>query len=139
MAKAKRLQWESQFPNGLRICNECKKERTLDEFFTKRGQRVPRCSECQPRWNSIEWIKRTYGVNEQEAVRLYDQSVCEICGGIATHVDHDHITGEIRGKLCSKCNTTLGNMDDDPDRLMAAAAYLLKTKDVLTNELQVGS
>lgn len=40
------------------------------------------------------------------------------------HVDHDHRTGEIRGVLCMRCNTALGYMLDDANRLRRAADYL---------------
>jgi hypothetical protein len=38
-------------------------------------------------------------------------------------VDHDHETGRIRALLCSKCNTSLGMMGEDPDRIRALAEY----------------
>jgi hypothetical protein len=40
------------------------------------------------------------------------------------HVDHDHITGKIRGLLCASCNLTLGNAKDDVNRLEGLVAYL---------------
>jgi len=40
------------------------------------------------------------------------------------HVDHDHVSGEIRGILCYACNQGLGLYEDVPDRLRRAAAYL---------------
>lgn len=50
---------------------------------------------------------------------------CELCGAREyLHVDHDHITGRIRGTLCVRCNTGLGKFGDNPARLRAAAAYL---------------
>lgn len=39
-------------------------------------------------------------------------------------VDHDHMTGRIRGLLCMRCNTAIGHLLDEPGRALAAAAYL---------------
>ena len=62
--------------------------------------------------------------------------MCHICGKPETTrhskhgkvkrlaKDHCHKTGEIRGDLCQRCNTALGLMDDDVDRLYNAIAYL---------------
>jgi hypothetical protein len=52
--------------------------------------------------------------------------VCAICGdGLATpHIDHDHVTGRVRGILCPSCNIGLGRFKDDVSRLKSGIAYL---------------
>jgi len=40
------------------------------------------------------------------------------------HVDHDHVTGKIRGLLCGECNTALGMLREDPKRIKALLKYL---------------
>lgn len=56
---------------------------------------------------------------------------CAICSrkaypaGSRLVVDHDHATGAVRALLCSPCNSALGLMGDKPDRLKAAARYLV--------------
>ena len=60
--------------------------------------------------------------------------VCAICGNPETRkrngriwwfsVDHCHKTNINRGLLCTKCNTGLGNFDDDIDIMASAISYL---------------
>jgi len=58
---------------------------------------------------------------------------CAICerppsgggrGMMVLHVDHDHVTGEVRALLCVDCNTGLGKFQESPELLESAAAYL---------------
>lgn len=57
--------------------------------------------------------------------------VCAICftdnwGAHGPMVDHDHVTGKIRGILCHKCNLGIGHLDDSISKLENAIVYLKK-------------
>lgn len=90
-------------------------------------------------YNRKHRLKREYGLTEAEyeAMFLAQAGVCAICQQASSEtlaVDHNHKTGAVRALLCSKCNTALGLLGEDADRLMAAATYLLQHEDVLRME-----
>lgn len=71
----------------------------------------------------IRWM---YGVSDIPAI-------CDVCGGVNAngrkiHVDHDHTTGAVRGFLCSGCNSALGLVKEDPERLRKLAEYIERSK-----------
>ena len=79
--------------------------------------------------------RKTYGITIEDyrALELAQNGRCAICGGPPTgrgrlHLDHDHVTGRVRGLLCSACNTGLGGLKDDPSLLHAAIDYLERCK-----------
>lgn len=43
-------------------------------------------------------------------------------------IDHCHKTGQVRGLLCTNCNTAIGLMKDSPERLEAAASYIRNSR-----------
>ena len=49
-------------------------------------------------------------------------------------VDHCHVTGRIRGILCSACNTGIGKLGDDEEGLLRALAYIRQPADGLANQ-----
>jgi hypothetical protein len=74
---------------------------------------------------------RRFGITSAE----YDQMVmaqcgtCGICGEpeapkTRLSVDHDHDTGKLRGLLCGSCNRGIGLLQDSPELLNRASAYL---------------
>lgn len=77
-----------------------------------------------------QYLRRKYGITlEQYNVMLEKQDgVCAICGGITEGkhlaVDHDHVTGQLRGLLCDMCNRGIGLLGDSIDRVGAALDYL---------------
>jgi len=46
-------------------------------------------------------------------------------------VDHDHLTGKVRGLLCMKCNSVLGYVADDSTILRRLADYADKHKEII--------
>lgn len=77
-------------------------------------------------------LKFLYGLSDVEyALMLEDQgNACKLCrveswavprGRLV--VDHNHVTGKIRGLLCPSCNTRIGGLDD-PKFLDIALLYL---------------
>ncbi|MFD0690363.1 endonuclease VII domain-containing protein [Actinomadura fibrosa] len=72
-------------------------------------------------------LKLRYGITEQEADAMLAMQggVCVIClRKEAKHVDHGHWTGRVRSMLCFGCNGGLGQFEEDPRCLGAAADYL---------------
>jgi Recombination endonuclease VII len=74
---------------------------------------------------------------EQQAIEDEQGNCCPICdtpfikdlGARHPCVDHDHVSGTVRGVLCRLCNMGIGQMRDDPKLLRAAARYLKKYKE----------
>jgi len=107
-------------------------------------------------WTPDQWLahrrrvaKHRYGEDVTlDLIRnLYEQQegCCAICGTAGTlsatsertHrrkgvlcIDHDHITGEVRGLLCTACNLAIGYLKDDPARLVRAANYINENRKV---------
>lgn len=78
------------------------------------------------------YLQRTYHISLEEysAREAAQHGLCLICGR-PPHgrvkllvVDHNHLTGKVRGLLCSECNTALGLFYDDPKTMQAAINYL---------------
>ena len=49
-------------------------------------------------------------------------------------VDHNHLTGEVRGLLCDFCNTAIGLLREDLGIMQRASEYLKKFSEPLTPE-----
>lgn len=96
--------------------------------YSKRRLSDPLCIERDKRTKWRSEIKRKFGITPDEYYVLWcaQDSKCLICQ-VKTHrllVDHNHSTGEIRGLLCSCCNSGLGFFKDDPEIITRAAEYL---------------
>ncbi len=143
--------WESKrkyepLPPGVttKVCVRCKQEKPLTEFYKLRTGKWgldPRCRECKAKGEAVRQRSKWHKIREAEVERLYGLSpdayealyqeqgkACAICGMPSPknplHVDHDHATGQVRGLLCSRCNTLIGHAQEKTAVLERAAAYL---------------
>lgn len=105
--------------NGFRNeCRQCEQDKKKTDDYKLRSRYYK--------------IKDRYGLTREEYDQLViDHPSCAICnepfGDITPHVDHDHVTGIIRGLLCPNHNKALGLFKDNPVDLIAAANYLIKS------------
>lgn len=60
-------------------------------------------------------LMRTYGITLEQFKSMIEKQngKCDCCNtaldmGKNTHVDHDHVTGKVRGILCVNCNVRVG-------------------------------
>jgi len=82
-------------------------------------------------------LRKNYNMSPEEYVELLEKQngVCAICKtdesghNMTEHllVDHDHITGKVRGLLCCNCNWLLGKAKaDEGNKLLLGALFYLK-------------
>jgi hypothetical protein len=77
---------------------------------------------------------RRYGITTTEYAKLLaaQGGRCAICASATARnkgmqtlvVDHCHATGRVRGLLCGTCNSAIGFLGDNPERVRAAIRYL---------------
>ena len=80
-------------------------------------------------------LRHRYKIGSDDYFRLLlkQGGTCALCDRLPSdertgvlNVDHDHRTGRVRGLLCRPCNTSLGQLGDDPRSLLRAFLYLVK-------------
>lgn len=118
--------------SDTKACNKCKVVKPRTEFSPSGGGKYlrPECKECARRLSAERVaLRKQYGLPP-------DDYICPIClrkedelfgiGGNAGVwvVDHDHETNTFRGHLCHNCNRSIGNFNDDIERLQRAIDYL---------------
>jgi len=104
-----------------------------DELLPKKRAYMRKRNAEQPDLNRIRKLSYKYGLSPEAYADLVEQTgpACPLCNeefrGRGLHkrcVDHDHLTGKVRGLICSACNTAIGYFGDDPQRIEAAIRYL---------------
>ena len=133
-------------------CTNCGEEKPTSEFGPRKeakdGLRY-HCNTCRASiardWRvrnpkkarEVSWRQQGIPVSfgEYEAMLESQGGVCAVCEGIVLdgrtlHVDHDHVTGRVRGILCARHNHGIGLFNDNAALLRKAADYLESTNGV---------
>lgn len=127
--------------SGQKKCPNCTRIKNVSSFYKQTKSWTGYASWCIDCYSSVYRIHNTrnsdrrlfstYGLTRDELDRMIErqQNQCLICKTLLTrpHIDHDHQTGEIRGVLCSSCNTGLGMFSDNAEFLQSAIEYLSRS------------
>jgi hypothetical protein len=114
-----------------RVCTDCRIAKSLDEYSyskTSLDACQPYCKPCSVIRSKKSKYYREYGIIiEQYTDMLKEQKgLCAGCNELMERpcVDHNHITGKIRGLLCVSCNMFLGKIKDSTEILLSLIEYL---------------
>lgn len=126
---------EPRYRKGRTLCESCFKERRKEEHqrdYAKHKEEIkarsrayynrPEVRARRKETDRSNGIGRLYGITQEQYEDLLRQQdgVCAICKKLNVHkhhlsgevprlfIDHDHLTGRVRGLLCMGCNSKLG-------------------------------
>lgn len=131
-----------QVSTASKRCPRCTRFLPLDDFARSKGRSDGRNGWCKPCTSAYlnngrkrgYRLRDSYGLTSQQydAMLAKQRGLCAACGGLPGKssrtrklaVDHDHATGRVRGLLCHRCNTALGLLREDLDRITRLWKYL---------------
>lgn len=113
-------EYQARLDAGLRWCIDCNDFRSGDEF-NKRGFRrgfLRKSSICKKCTRS-RWLMKAYGVTPEwyDATLAKQGGHCALCPtteaeeGRPLSVDHNHLTQQVRGILCGRCNMAIERLE----------------------------
>lgn len=94
------------------------------------GAQASRCIQCRKddyKSVSYDLRLRKYNLTSEELDKLEAIQQCQICEEFPDkplHIDHDHVTGKVRGVLCRQCNMGIFLLKDSPNILQKAIGYI---------------
>jgi hypothetical protein len=123
--------------NETKICRRCQEKKSIFEFEKNQKSiagKISRRGECR---NCRKWKKAIPSKKRSEYEELYprpqigkafDCPVCEKSIIRQFHndvvLDHEHLSGKIRGWICRQCNSSIGMMDEDIEVLKRAIKWI---------------
>ena len=122
-----------QHAEGFKRCAHCLEVKELVEFdkaVSQSGGYNCYCKPCRRQRDRAARFLRVYGLTleARDALIAAQGGRCAICGeSEPVHVDHDHVTGVVRGVVCFRCNSGIGQFDDRADLMRKAIVYLERT------------
>lgn len=116
-------------PSGTAFCAGCQSFRDLADF----GKGATTCRACASAKTHAAAVAKTYGItgDDYESLLARQGGKCAICRARPKSkrlaVDHNHVTGAVRGLLCSRCNHDLLGSAWDSLALATALWHYLNT------------
>jgi len=133
-----------------KVCSKCGIEKPFSGFYRRKDRklgRVSKCKECTKqesrrnnnteakKRNSRKWhLKRYYGITLDKYNEMFNKQngLCAICGKHQVElkqrlqVDHCHKSEKVRGLLCPKCNSKLGQYEAGKEWFKNNKKYVLE-------------
>lgn len=115
------------------LCSGCGQTKPADQFYRATNPRTlrkvnTRCKRCCIRARACSELK----IRVETYERIHSRGACDICGkveheghaGRTLFIDHNHLTGAVRGLLCEACNSGINGCDSGTDLLDKYMIYL---------------
>ena len=133
--------------SGYRIyCKECVKQDHSNRYTADPEKQRKRCNDYRARIKAENpeklklsdknsKLKRAYNLTVLELIAMKESQkyLCSVCGVHEEHagnnglvVDHCHSSNKVRELLCSNCNSALGLLGENTNRLQNMISYINK-------------
>jgi hypothetical protein len=128
---------------GRSHCREChRNERQRNKDRNNKSRKIRYHSiplELRSVRNRDHYLKKKYSLGTAGYDEMFEQQhgCCVACGRpedakwrgkvMPLAVDHDHVTGTVRGLLCIKCNQAVGMVRDSAEIALKLSEYLTRT------------
>jgi len=119
-----------RFTDKEKWCGACERWLPLDDFGLNRSTISGRADSCKVCFRNSQTARdnlRKYNLSPEKRVALEEKQggKCAICLRVKKLcVDHNHVTGFVRGLLCVSCNVMLGRLNEDFTAFERAIRYL---------------